>query len=74
VWSICGAYYKKAVYIQLHRQCQSISLVGTRLRVGIAQGTVAGVPIKLWLEDERILFVVPVPYVHDFEARYLSFS
>jgi len=39
-------------------------------RPAFAQGAVAGVPIKLWLEDERILFVVPVPYVHDFEARY----
>ena len=41
-------------------------------RPAFAQGAVAGVPIKLWLEDERVLFVVPVPYVHDFEARYQS--
>ena len=41
-------------------------------RPAFAQGSVAGVPVKLWLETERVLFVVPSPYVHDFEERYLS--
>jgi len=41
-------------------------------RPAFAQGAVASVPIKLWLEEARVLFVVPVPYVHDFEERYQS--
>lgn len=40
-------------------------------RPALAQGAVAGVPVKLWLEEERVLFVVPGPYVHDFGERYL---
>jgi len=30
---------------------------------------VAGVPTKLWLEPERVLFLVPTPYAADFEER-----
>jgi len=41
-------------------------------RPAFAQGSVAGVPVKLWLEETRVLFVVPAPYVHDFEERYLG--
>ena len=40
-------------------------------RPAFAQGAVAGVPVKLWLEGDQVLFVVPSPYVHDFEERYL---
>lgn len=39
-------------------------------RPAFAQGAVAGVPVKLWLEAERVLVVVPGPYVHDFAERY----
>lgn len=41
-----------------------------RQRPALAQGSVAGVPVKLWLEETRVLFVVPSPYVYDFEERY----
>jgi hypothetical protein len=34
-----------------------------------AQGSVAGLPVKLWFEAERVLFLVPAPYAHDFEER-----
>jgi len=38
-------------------------------RPALAQGAVAGIPAKLWLEAGRVLFVVPAPYIHDFEER-----
>jgi len=38
-------------------------------RPAFAQGAVAGVPAKLWLESERVLFLVPTPYATDFEER-----
>lgn len=34
-----------------------------------AQGSVAGLPVKLWFEAQRVLFLVPAPYAHDFEER-----
>jgi hypothetical protein len=34
-----------------------------------AQGSVAGLPVKLWFEADRVLFLVPAPYAHDFEER-----
>ena len=33
------------------------------------QGSVAGLPLKLWFEADRVLFLVPAPYAHDFEDR-----
>ncbi len=38
-------------------------------RPAFAQGAVAGLPVKLWLETDRVLFVVPAPFAADFEAR-----
>lgn len=38
-------------------------------RPAFAQGLVADIPTKLWLEDERVLFLVPAPYVNDFAER-----
>ena len=34
-----------------------------------AQGSVAGLPVKLWFGAERVLFLVPAAYAHDFEER-----
>jgi hypothetical protein len=34
-----------------------------------AQGAVAGLPVKLWFERDRVLFLVPAAYAHDFEER-----
>lgn len=38
-------------------------------RPAFAQGGVAGIPTKLWLEAERVLFIVPAPYAVDFVER-----
>lgn len=38
-------------------------------RPALAQGLVAGLPVKVWLERERALFVVPAAYAADFEER-----
>ncbi len=35
----------------------------------LAQGALAGVPAKLWFEDDRVLFVVPAPLAHELEER-----
>ena len=40
-----------------------------RERPAFAQGSVAGLPVKLWLEEDRVLFLVPVPYATDLEER-----
>lgn len=40
-----------------------------RERPAFAQGAVAGIPTKLWLETDRVLFIVPAPYAADFEER-----
>ncbi|WP_420644630.1 hypothetical protein [Candidatus Leptofilum sp.] len=38
-------------------------------RPTFAQGAVADIPTKLWLEEDQILFIVPAPYAHDFAER-----
>jgi hypothetical protein len=38
-------------------------------RPAFAQGAVAGLPMKLWLEEDRVLFVVAGPFVADFVER-----
>jgi len=40
-----------------------------RERPAFAQGAVAGLPVKLWLEADRVLFLVPAPYATDLEER-----
>ncbi len=38
-------------------------------RPHFAQGAIAGIATKLWLEADRVLFVVPAPYAAEFEER-----
>ncbi|MEE2994959.1 MAG: glycine cleavage T C-terminal barrel domain-containing protein [Gemmatimonadota bacterium] len=38
-------------------------------RPAFAQGAVAGVPVKLWLQEDRVLFLVPAPLAHTLERR-----
>jgi hypothetical protein len=38
-------------------------------RPAFAQGMVAGLPLKLWFEAERVLFIVPAPFAADLEER-----
>ncbi len=38
-------------------------------RPAFAQGMVAGLPMKLWLETDRVLLIVPAPYATDLQER-----
>ena len=38
-------------------------------RPAFAQGMVAGLPMKLWFEQDRLLLLVPAPYSTDLEDR-----
>ena len=38
-------------------------------RPAFAQGAVAGIPTKLWLEADRVLFIIPAPYAAEFAER-----
>ena len=38
-------------------------------RPAFAQGSVAGVATKIWLEADKVLFVVQAPYAEEFEER-----
>jgi hypothetical protein len=40
-----------------------------RERPVFAQGSVAGLPLKLWFTDGRVLFLVPLAYQTEFEER-----
>ena len=40
-------------------------------RPAFAQGAIAAIPTKLWLEADRVLFVIPAPYIEDFQERWL---
>lgn len=40
-----------------------------RERPAFAQGAIAGLAAKVWLEKDRVLFIVPAPFVSDFEER-----
>jgi hypothetical protein len=38
-------------------------------RPAFAQGIVAGLPMKLWFERDRVLFIVPSPFAADLMER-----
>lgn len=38
-------------------------------RPAFAQGAVANVPVKLWFEPDRVLFLVPAPFAADLAER-----
>jgi hypothetical protein len=38
-------------------------------RPAFAQGMVAGVPLKMWFERDRVLFLVPAPFAVDLSER-----
>lgn len=40
-------------------------------RPAFAQGMVAGLAVKLWLEEDRVLFVVPAPFATELAERML---
>ena len=39
------------------------------MRPAFAQGAVAGLPMKLWFDEDRVLFVVAAPFAADFTER-----
>ena len=38
-------------------------------RPALAQGAIAGIAAKVWVEAERVLILVPAPFVAEFEER-----
>lgn len=38
-------------------------------RPALAQGLVAGLPVKVWFEDDRVLFIVASPFTADLMER-----
>ena len=38
-------------------------------RPAFAQGMVAGLAMKLWFEQEKVLLLVPAPFAHDLQER-----
>jgi len=40
-----------------------------RERPAFAQGALADLPVKIWLEQDRVLFIVAAPFAADLEAR-----
>ena len=41
-------------------------------RPAFAQGMVAGLPVKIWLESERVLVLVAAPFAHDLAERFVA--
>ena len=41
-------------------------------RPAFAQGMVAGLPVKLWFESERVLVLVAEPLAHDLAERFAA--
>ena len=40
-----------------------------RARPAFAQGALADLPVKIWFEHDRVLFIVAAPFAADLEAR-----
>ena len=65
--SLCAAWVNMpAARDFLAREC-GWELPGAR--PAFAQGAVAGLPVMLWIEHDRVLFVVPGPFAADFVER-----
>ncbi len=45
-----------------------------RKRPAFAQGAVAGIPTKLWFEEDKVLFIVSAPFAPDFADRMSNTS
>lgn len=65
--SFCGVWLTaSAAQRILERECEWKL---PHQRPAFAQGAVAGIPVKLWLEVERVFMVVQAPFVVEFEER-----
>lgn len=65
--SYAGAWLPMAEALALLERTCEWEIPGER--PAFAQGAIAGIPAKLWLEKDRALFILPAPYVADFEER-----
>lgn len=65
--ALCGVWIAADVALALlERECD---WEPPAARPAFAQGAVAGLPLKLWFERDRVLFVVPAPFATDFAER-----
>jgi hypothetical protein len=63
----CGAWVRSDQAIELvERAC---TWEPPRDRPAFAQGALADLPVKIWFEQDRVLFVVAAPFAADLEAR-----
>lgn len=63
----CAAWVPSAQAIDLlERACR---WEPPRARPAFAQGALADLPVKMWFEADRVLFVVAAPFAVDLEAR-----
>jgi hypothetical protein len=63
----CGAWVRSDHALELvERGCR---WEPPRARPAFAQGALADLPVKIWFEQERVLFVVAAPFAADLEAR-----
>jgi hypothetical protein len=65
----CGAWVRSDQALELvERACP---WEPPRARPAFAQGAFADLPVKIWFEQDRVLFIVAAPFAADLEARLL---
>jgi hypothetical protein len=63
----CGAWVPSDHALELvERAC---TWEPPRARPAFAQGAFADLPVKIWFEPDRVLFIVAAPFAADLEAR-----
>jgi hypothetical protein len=63
----CGAWVPSDQALELvERAC---TWEPPRARPAFAQGALADLPVKIWFEQDRVLFIVAAPFAADLEAR-----
>ena len=68
--SFCGGWIAAALALTvLERECEWEL---PRARPAFAQGMVAGLPLKLWFESERVLVLVAGPFAHELAERFVA--
>lgn len=68
--SFFGGWIEAALALTvLERECEWEL---PRARPAFAQGMVAGLPLKLWFESERVLVLVAGPFAHELAERFVA--
>ena len=68
--SFFGGWIEAALALTvLERECEWEL---PRARPAFAQGMVAGLPLKLWFESERVLVFVAGPFAHELAERFVA--